>query len=149
MTVEVEMTISRIFMAFTEIANKSPLLDLGSELSLEKPFQNGILELCPWVIDMLLPAVFYSDFTPRWEGVGTFISVMSKDGCLGKKCVPVETWRISILSIDGGNLESAQRLYSEIFKYVIKQQDQDFLTLVERKYYPTLGVNSECWMMSF
>lgn len=33
-------------MAFTIIANKSPFLDLGSELSLEKPFWNGILELC-------------------------------------------------------------------------------------------------------
>lgn len=33
-------------MAFAIIANKSPLLELGSELSLEKPFQNGVLELC-------------------------------------------------------------------------------------------------------
>lgn len=32
-------------MAFAIIANKSPLLELGSELSLEKPYQNGVLEL--------------------------------------------------------------------------------------------------------
>lgn len=35
------------FMAFTEIANGS--LDLGSELSLEKSFQNGVSQVCPWV----------------------------------------------------------------------------------------------------
>lgn len=34
-------------MAFTEIANKSPLLDLGSEFQVEKPFRNDILDLCP------------------------------------------------------------------------------------------------------
>lgn len=32
-------------MAFMEIANGS--LDLGSELSLEKSFQNGMSQVCP------------------------------------------------------------------------------------------------------
>lgn len=34
-------------MAFMIIADKSPFLDLGSELFLEKPFQNGIWSSAP------------------------------------------------------------------------------------------------------
>lgn len=50
-------------MAFMEIANEN--LEIGSELLLEKSFQNGVSQVCPWVycyVSFML--FFYSNFTP-------------------------------------------------------------------------------------
>lgn len=53
-------------MAFMEIAKGS--LGLGSELSLEKLFPNGMSRCAPEIKVTLLPVVFHSDVTPADKG---------------------------------------------------------------------------------
>lgn len=143
------MTISRIFMAFTIIANKSPLLDLSSALSLEKPFQNGILEVCTWVIDMLLPDICYSNFNPWPQGAGTFSSVMPPNGCLGES-VSLEKLEELLLCARGQNLgwilpkDHTQRCSS------VQSKNKGQSSLCWWKKIPShLGANSESWMLKF
>lgn len=70
-------------MAFAIIANKNPLLDLGSELPLEKPFGMAFWRCAPEVL--ICSFLIYANQTNPWQQrAGTFISVMPQNDCLGE-----------------------------------------------------------------
>lgn len=128
-------------MAFTEIANKSPLLDLGSELCLEKPFRNDVFRFVPLSYCYAPSCYFLLKLYPLVTRGRHFLSVWCpKNDCLGES-MSLEKLEKSLLWAyrEDPLSDSAQRLYSELFKYVTKRARLPYTGLKKKKIIPSWG----------